>query len=280
MPRGVVPGHGGKPWSFLKFQVDDLRRLYGIDVAELNVWRPVEEHVVEHFDRDDLLTVEVDSWYLPDTSGTSYRTEHVKTTIVPVEIDTRARRLTYLHNAGQFALDGDDYLGALAFPLSGSHVSEPYIELVRLSGSRPDIATLPQRARALAEDHLARSPQDNPALRLADEMRSGVARLREQGMPYFHVYSFATTRQIGLSAQAAADGLGWLSRSSAVDASAATDLRAAIAHFTDVSEGAKRVQFNLARIASGRDRPLDPALADVAESWGRAMDLTRDTLLG
>lgn len=46
------------------------------------------------------LSVEVDSFWLPDTAGTDHRSAHAKTTLVLNAIDTDARRLGYFHNAG------------------------------------------------------------------------------------------------------------------------------------------------------------------------------------
>ena len=53
----------GDQWTFLKYPPEDLRALYGIEVSELNVWRPVLDHVVEHLALGNLLTVEVAGWY-------------------------------------------------------------------------------------------------------------------------------------------------------------------------------------------------------------------------
>ena len=37
----------GDQWTFFKYPPEDLRAAYGIEVAELNVWRPVVDHVAE-----------------------------------------------------------------------------------------------------------------------------------------------------------------------------------------------------------------------------------------
>ena len=37
----------GDQWTFFKYPPEDLRTLFGIEVAELNVWRPVVDHVEE-----------------------------------------------------------------------------------------------------------------------------------------------------------------------------------------------------------------------------------------
>jgi hypothetical protein len=38
----------GDQWTFFKPSHDDLRTMYGVDVQELTVWRPLLDHVREH----------------------------------------------------------------------------------------------------------------------------------------------------------------------------------------------------------------------------------------
>ena len=77
----------GEQWTLFKFPLEDLRVLYGIEVDEMNVWRPVIDHVDDHLGQGHLLTVEVDAWYLPDTAGITYRLDHAKTGIVMQMLD-------------------------------------------------------------------------------------------------------------------------------------------------------------------------------------------------
>ena len=63
------------------------------------------------------IIVELDSWYLPDTAATSYRTEHVKTSIAAEAIDRDGELLRYFHNTGCYELHGEDYRGV--FRLGG-----------------------------------------------------------------------------------------------------------------------------------------------------------------
>lgn len=260
-----------REWAFLKYQTDDLRLLYGIHVAEIDVWRPVQDHVEEHLSAGNLVTVETDSWFLPDTDGISYRTEHTKTTIVPVEMDPAGRTLTYFHNEGLYELGSDDFDGALARAGSGTQVPMPYMELIRFDRADRDEAALAGRALLLARDHLARRPDDNPAIRLAAVVTRGLPILAERGMPYFYAFSFATTRQLGLTAQNAADGLAWLAdaQPAGVDAALA---RESAGRYREVSEQAKKLQFSLARAASGRVRDVSGALGALAKNWAVATD--------
>ena len=63
----------GDQWTFFKPPHGELRDLYGIDVQELNVWRPLIEHAQEHLAAGKLISTESDAFWLPDTSGTDYR---------------------------------------------------------------------------------------------------------------------------------------------------------------------------------------------------------------
>ncbi len=125
-------GFEGDQWTFFKFPPEDLRRVFGLEVAELNVWKPVLDHVLEQLDLGRLCTVEADSWFLPDTRGDSYHEVHVKSTVVPQMVDVEGRRLGYFHNAGYFELDGDDFDGVFQ---RGSHADPtklpPYVEVIR-----------------------------------------------------------------------------------------------------------------------------------------------------
>ncbi len=101
----------GDQWTFGKFPHADLRALYGIDIIELNVWRPIVGHLEEQLAMARTPIVEVDAFYLADTAGTSYRAEHVKTTIAIRALDSDARRLGYWHNSGAYELSGEDFNG-------------------------------------------------------------------------------------------------------------------------------------------------------------------------
>ena len=82
----------GDQWTLFKFPLADLYTLYGVDVFELNVWRPLPVHLEEQLALGRAALVEVDAFHLPDTIGTSYHTEHVKTTIGIHALDADAAR--------------------------------------------------------------------------------------------------------------------------------------------------------------------------------------------
>src|SRR5579872_5956282 len=73
-PRAILPfaamiDFEGDQWTFFKPPHSELLDLYGIDVQELNVWRPLLEHAVEHLSCGRLISTEADAFWLPDTSG-------------------------------------------------------------------------------------------------------------------------------------------------------------------------------------------------------------------
>ena len=66
----------GDQWTFFKPPPEDLARLYGMEIFESLVYRPLPEHVREHHALGRIAIVEVDAYYLPDTVGRSYREKH------------------------------------------------------------------------------------------------------------------------------------------------------------------------------------------------------------
>jgi len=256
----------GDQWTFFKYPPEDLRALFGIEVAELNVWRPVIDHVDEQLGLGRLCTVEVDAWFLPDTRGVSYGLDHVKTTIVPTALDRVGRRLDYFHNAGLFTLAGNDFDGI--FHLDGPvdpTVLAPYVETVRLDRLRLHDPDLVAGVVALTGEHLARRPADNPINRMAVRMEADLPWLAENGLEAFHRYAFGLCRQCGASTELAATFVDWLNTFDR------PGTEAAATGFREVAEGAKGLQFALARAARGRHVDLGGVLDGMAASWDRAM---------
>ena len=225
--------HDGLQWTFLKPAPEDLRRLYGLEVAEENVWRPVLDTVESGPARGLLFTVEVDSWWLPDTAGTAYRTEHVKTTITPVQVDRHARELRYLHNAGMFMLSGTDFDGIFGLAAESAQSLPPYIEVIRYFPHRAQ----PNALRDIVRGHLARRPSGNPIERLAASVTHAMSWLPAAGASRFHLWAFASLRQCGSSAELLADLAEHLDHEFAGAAAAAGPLRAVAAQFAFARHG-------------------------------------------
>lgn len=265
----------GDQWTFFKFPPEDLRAAYGIEVSELNVWRPVLDHVVEQLGLGRWLTVEVDSWFLPDTRGVSYQLAHVKSTIVANMVDVERRRLDYFHNAGYYELEGDDFdgifrRGAYAAP----DALPPYVEMIKLDCLRNDSGA--HVTDELLREHVRRRPLDNPIRRMAERIKADAAWLRSADDEAFHQYAFGTCRQCGASAELASAFLRWL-------AERRPDWAVALGHAAEQSQGlaetAKSLQFTLARMARGRNADVDPVLAAMATHWQAADDALRTSAL-
>jgi Domain of unknown function (DUF1839) len=247
-------------WSFIKFPLEDLHELYGIEVNEIAVWRPIIDHVVEHLRSGRLLTVEADSWWLPDTRGTSYRSAHVKSSIVPESVDRAGRRLGYFHGAGYYELSGDDFDGIFAPP-----VLPPYVEDVKLAGMRSSRDGLVETVIELTHRHLSRRPESNPVEAMGEHITRDLGWLAAAGLERFHDYAFVTVRQFGSTAELAASFVEWL------DANTSGGLAAGAARLRSAAETAKALQFGLARIARGRAYDPAPALDAMAEDWHEAI---------
>ena len=271
-PHAVLPfvfglDFEGDQWTFFKPPLADLRMLYGIDVQELTVWRPMLEHAVEHLGAGKWLSVEADAFWLPDTAGTDYRQTHTKTTIVLNEIDVEARRLGYFHNAGYFTLEAEDFgvlfaLDAPAAPLP------PYAELIRIDRAlRRDDAELRAMSEALLDAQLAWRPASNPILRFRDRFETDLPLLQQQGLARYHPWAFAGVRQLGAAFELAALYLRWLR----------PDTQAAAADFELIAQHTKTLILKAARaVNSGRALDARPMLDAMAIAWDRGMAAVDD----
>ncbi|HYC36423.1 MAG TPA: DUF1839 family protein [Usitatibacter sp.] len=259
----------GDQWTFFKPSHADLLDLYGLDVQELAIWRPLVDHVEEQARRGRLALVEVDAFYLPDTAGTAYRREHVKTTVGVNRIDLGARHLGYFHNAGYFELEGEDF--AQLFQLDGAphaRVLPPYVEMLKpvAAFERLPSAQLAQRSRERLRQHVRRIPASNPFEAFKRRFARDLEWLRGSPLEAFHAYSFANLRQYGACFGLAASHLQWLATQGV------QGLAAAGGHFEDIATTAKNLQFQLAR-AMARQKALDLSPVDaMAAAWQQAMD--------
>ena len=262
----------GDQWTFFKPPAADLHELYGFDLQELAIWRPLVEQVAEQVEAGRPVLVELDSWFLPDTAGTAYRTTHAKTTVGVNEIDPARHRLGYFHNAGYYALEGDDFREL--FQLDGpvhDRVLPPYVEYVkwRAGFAAPRDGALVAASLGLLAKHLARSPRDNPFPRFKARLTRDLEWLLASDIGRFHAYSFANLRQYGACFELAETYLRWLAEHGVdgLDAPAA-DLR-------DIAETAKRFQFQLAR-SMARGKALDLAPIDaMGQRWEKALGALR-----
>ena len=265
----------GDQWTFFKPSHDQMRRLYGIDVQELTIWRPLADHAIEHLSAGKLISVEADAWWLPDTAGTDYRNKHTKTTIVLADIDLDAQRLVYFHNAGCFALEGEDFVETFRLNKPEDPAYLPlFAEVVRSDRCvvRP-LAELREAARADLREQFSRRPSANPVQRFADTFERDLPLMRERGLDHYHAWAFAGTRQVGAAAELTARWLTWMS-----DSPSAAQQRA-IEAFDRLSAGAKTFILKGARVvSSSKPADLSALFGGMVEAWDEGMAALGETL--
>jgi hypothetical protein len=251
----------GDQWTFFKPPPEDLEALFGIDIHEMQPYRPLPVQILEQISAGRTLIVELDSWYLPDTEATSYRREHVKTSVVAAAIDPEGERLRYFHNTSLHELEGEDYRSVFRLGRAFSDdVLPPYTELVRFDrGNRLRGEELRSAARRLLRVHLARRPQSNPFERFARTLTNELPVLLEGDAERYHDYAFATVRMFGSGFEVAASHVDWLLGPQAADP--VEDLR-------QIVSGSKILSLKLAR-----RKPFDPEplVEELGEAWERAM---------
>jgi hypothetical protein len=211
--------------------------------------------------------VELDSCFLPDTAGTAYRREHVKSTVAVNTIDIAARRLGYFHNQGYYVLAGDDFLDVfrLREPASPDQLP-PYVEFVKRRQPLVAPENLRSASLALLREQLAVLPAVNPFEKFKVRFTRDLDWLATESLDMFHRYSFATLRQFGACYALAATYLSWL------QPGAHLGLEGPIALFEGLATDAKTLQFELAR-AMVRKRPLDISAIDrMAAQWQAAVE--------
>ena len=264
LPFTLAIDFEGDQWTFFKPAHIDLVTLYGLDIQELAIWKTPLEHVEEQVGAGNPVLIELDSFWLPDTSGTAYRIAHMKTTVGVNEIDAERGYMAYFHNQGFFAVEGDDF--RKLFELPGL---PPYVEFVKtLPGSRPrGDNELIDLSLAMMKTHLARAPRVNPFTRFRDRLAADLESLMAADIGHFHKYSFATLRQYGACFELAETYLGWLTLRSIAG------LEVPRAAFSTIAQTAKAFQFQLAR-SMARKKPLDLAPLDaMAAQWDVGMTL-------
>ena len=259
----------GDQWTFFKPRPEDLERLYGIDIHEMQPYRPLPDQIAEQIEAGRTLVVELDSWYLPDTAATSYRREHVKSSVVAESIDREGERLRYFHGPGYFELAGEDYRGVfrLGRPLADD-VLPPYTELARFdAGPHLDGEELRAVARELLGRAVAARPASNPFERFGAQLGRDLPRLLAGDAAAYHDYAFATVRMVGSAFEAGAAQVGWL---------LGAEGEAAVAAMGRIVEGSKALSFKLAR---RREFDPGPALAELAAAWEQSFSELGDALL-
>ncbi len=252
----------GDQWTFFKPPPEDLESLFGIDIHEMQPYRPLPEQIAEQIARGRTIIVELDSWYLPDTATTSYRREHVKTSVAADAIDPEHEALRYFHGPGLYELGAEDYRGV--FRLDGGwspDVLPPYAELVRFdAGPRLEAEALREASLGTLRRHLTLRPAGNPFERFGASLGAQLPALLEQGLDDYHAYAFATVRMAGSAFEIAATYAEWL---------LGTEAETAVAAIGELVDGCKALSFRLAR-----RRPFEPAelVGAMAQAWTRGIE--------
>jgi Domain of unknown function (DUF1839) len=254
----------GDQWTFFKPPPEELERLYGIDVHEMQLYRPVLDHLVEQLAAGRTIIIEGDSFYMPDTAATSYRRAHVKSSIAIEAVDIAAERLRYFHGAGYYELSGEDFRGLFRLGRQFSEdVLPPYVEMVRFdAGPCLQGHELRSAARDMAVRQLARKPKRNPWMVFGQRLSRDLPALLAGTDSDYHAYAFATVRQCGAAFELGKSFVEWMAEplsTCAETAAGALDRQVT---------GAKTLLFKLAR-----RRPFDPApvINQLVNDWDIAM---------
>jgi Domain of unknown function (DUF1839) len=262
----------GDQWTFFKFPLADLYRLYGLDVQELAIWKPLVTHVEEQIGLGRPVLIELDSYCLPDTAGSAYKLAHVKSTVAAVAIDVNERRLGYFHSQGYYHLQGEDFLNVfrLQGPFDPAYLP-PYVEFVKRRTTRiHSDENLAAASLELLRQQLTLAPAVNPFEKFKARLEIDLQWLATESLDTFHKYSFATLRQLGACYELAATYLDWL------QSRVGLRFEQPIATFTEISTEAKTLQFQLAR-SMVRKKPLDLAAIDsMANQWRAALDAVEE----
>ena len=233
----------------------------------MTLWRPLIDHALEHLAAGKLMSVEADSFWLPDTAGTDYRSAHGKTTIVINDVDTEARRLGYFHNAAYFQLEGEDF--DRTFWLDGqAPILPPYAELIRIDRAIVrDDEELRSMSRQLLTERLTWLPAENPIDRCRERFADDLAELHRAGLPVFHKWAFAGLRQLGAASSLAASYLRWLWGNAAP--------AEAVQGYERIADLAKMLMLKSARaVNSGREPEVGETFDEMSAAWRTSTDAT------
>ena len=256
----------GDQWTFFKVPLHDLSLLYGIDVQELNIWHSVLDHVTMQASRDRLVLLEVDAYYLPDVSDTSYHQAHEKTTIGIQSIDPEAHTLGYFHNSGYYTLQDADFDGIFQAATLPPYAESAKLDQViqRSTDEQVEIAT------QLLTRHLANCPTSNPFVAYTEHFQANVSTFRDLEM--FHKYAFATMRQYGASYEYASLFLKWLVEYKG------EYLQKAAEHFETISGTTQILLLKMARsVKTGKPFDYLSLLGTMQEEWQQGMHLLFST---
>ena len=248
-------------WTFFKPFAIDLELLYGVDIHEVQPYRPIPEQIAEVISLGRTMTIELDAWYLPDTASTSYGQAHVKTGVIAEAIDVAGERFRYYHNASMYELSDTDFQGAFRLgPDWPEDVLPPYTELIRFdAGPALRGEDLRGAARDIIRGHIGRMVPGNPFGRFEERLAQDLPGLLAGDEAQYHAYTFATFRMAGAGFELLASHVDWLLEGEGTRP---------VAAMGRIAEGCKVLGFKLAR-----RRAFDPteAMRALSDAWTEAM---------
>lgn len=279
LPAAACLGFGfgsefeGDQWTFVKPSHGDLKRLYGIGVEELSLWRSLLDHVSAQISNGRIPLIEMDAFHLPDTQGTDYRRAHVKTTVGITRVEPSQKRMRYFHNAGFYELEGDDFDGVFRLDRAppGDYLP-PYCEVIKLDRlRRRSHDDLRDVARSLSQGHFDKRPTSNPIALYGQHMTQHMQWLVAGDEALFHAYSFSSLRQLGSAFELLAEHMRWLCAEGVESAAAEA--------FDTIAAVARRVMLKLARVSHNkRLTDVSQSFVEMAEAWERGMELAAQEL--
>ena len=257
----------GDQWTFFKFPLADLYELYGLDVQEMAVWRPLTSHIEEQLRGNKPVLVELDSFCLPDTEGSAYKIAHVKSTVAITHFDMQNQRMGYFHGQGYYELEGQNFRDVFYLDSPDPARLPPYVEIVKSRWAAPlSEQQILNTSFGLLKKQMQLVPQQNPFTAFIPRFEEDLEWLMGADLELFHQYSFATFRQFGACYELAANYLGWLGDNGIKNMDKAQQ------SVKSISELSKVYQFQLAR-AMSRKKELDLSpVRQMAEHWEIAID--------
>ncbi|MDR5878252.1 DUF1839 family protein [Caballeronia sp. LZ032] len=248
-----------------KFPPDDIEKLYGLQVQELAVFDSLEERALVQTRRANIVLLETDAFFLPDTRADAYHREHARTTIGIDVIDPGARRLGYFHHTGYHLLDGADYDGILR-PAATSAALFPHVEFVKHVRDALTGTPLAETSADLLCMHLLRRPLHNPISRWRQAFPAHVETMLERGEAYARHYAFNVMQQLGANFELLAHYLQWM-REQGFDIPLSAHAGA-----RKIASETMVLQCRLARALSrGREDLCDASFDLIEESYARVV---------
>ena len=207
----------GDQWTFFKPPPDELERLYGIDVHEMQLYRPTIDHVVEQLTgrqndhhRSRLVL------YAGSSRDIYRHGEHVKSSIAIEAIDPAARTPALFSWARLLRALGEDYRGI--FPLGARVFRRCIAALYRTGPFRcgPPAEGRGPSASGARNARPATWPE-TAAQSMVDVRRAPFRIFRRCSAgtdAEYHAYAFATVRQCGAAFETPRSFVEWLAPAS------------------------------------------------------------------